>query len=82
MDEQETLWLSLSWPVSTIDGEPSLTKGSLTISNQPGGGHLLCVTSGDECHPDGVEVQFPLSAEHGELVRRALAGEVIGEVKG
>ena len=40
---------------------------------------LLVVTSGDERHPDGDEVQFPISAAHAELVRRALAGEHVGE---
>ncbi|MGJ9424822.1 hypothetical protein ACHABX_03140 [Nesterenkonia halotolerans] len=79
MDE-ELIRLALTWPVSTIDGEPSLTRGSLVINRDLGGGFLLSVTAGDEDFPDGDEIQFPLSAEHALLVQRALSGEILGEV--
>lgn len=82
MDHDETLRLSLSWPVSTIDGKPSLTRGSLTVSRQPGGGYLLYVTSGDENFPDGDEIQFPLSEQHANLLKGALSGHVLGEIEG
>lgn len=77
----ELIRLTLTWPVSTIDGEPSLTSGSLEIVREPGGDFLLCVSAGDENFPDGDEIQFPLSAVHAELVRRALAGESVGDIE-
>ncbi|WP_430648095.1 hypothetical protein [Agromyces sp. GXS1127] len=67
--------------MSTIDGEPSLTRGSLVILREPGGDFLLSVSAGDENFPDGEEVQFPLSAAHARLVQRALAGELVGEIE-
>lgn len=77
----ELIRLVLSWPVSTLDGEPSLTRGSLVIAREPGGGFLLAVSAGDENFPEGDEVQFPLSAAHALLVQRALGGETIGDVE-
>lgn len=80
MDE-ELVRLTLTWPVSTIDGEPSLTRGSLVISRESGGGFLLSVSAGDENFPDVDEVQFPLSQVHAQLVQRALTGEVLGDLE-
>lgn len=77
----ELIRLELSWPVSTVDGEPSLTSGSLQVAREPGGDFLLCVSAGDENFPNGDEIQFLLSAAHAQLVRRALAGETVGDVK-
>jgi hypothetical protein len=77
----ELLRLTLTWPVSTIDGEPSLTRGSLEVIREPGGDFLLSVSAGDENFPDGDEIQFPLSAAHARLVQRALAGESVGDVE-
>ena len=82
VDDPDLLILRQTWPVSTIDGEPSLTEGTLVIGHQEGGGVLLQATSGDEHHPDNLEVQFPLSAAQVELVVRALGGERVGEVDG
>ena len=50
--DDELLRLSQSWPVSTIDGEPSLTRGTLEVFTQPGGGLLLVGSAGDEKLPD------------------------------
>lgn len=77
----ELIRLTLTWPVSTLDGEPSLTRGSLVIFREPGGDFLLSVSAGDERFPDGEEVQFPLSTAHAELVQRALAGEPVGDIQ-
>lgn len=52
------------------------------IGRQEGGGVLIQATSGDEHHPDNLEVQFPLSAVQVELVVRALHGEQVGQVDG
>ncbi|OAN41101.1 MULTISPECIES: hypothetical protein [Microbacterium] len=78
--DNDNLRITLTWPVSTIDGEPSLTSGSLTITQYPSGDFLLMVSAGDEHFPDGAEIQFPVSAEHAQLVKRALSGEHIGEI--
>lgn len=77
----ELLRLKLTWPVSTIGGDPSLTSGSLEILREPGGDFLLCVSAGDEDFPDGEQIQFPLSGAHARLVQRALAGESVGEIE-
>ena len=76
----ELVRLTQLWPVSTIDGEPSLTRGTLTVASESGGGVLLVVSCGDESFPDNLEVQFPLSSTQSALVARALGGEHIGEL--
>jgi hypothetical protein len=76
--ENELLRLSQSWPVSTIDGEPSLTRGTLEVVTQRGGGLLLVISAGDEVWPDNSEIQFPLSTAQAALVARALGGEQLG----
>ena len=76
----ELIRIALTWPVSTISGEPSLTSGSLTLIRYPGGEFLLSVSDGDENFPEGEEVQFPLSADNARLVQRALAGDMVGEI--
>ena len=77
--KDELLRLAKSWPVSTIDGVPSLTRGTLEVVTQPGGGLLLIVSAGDELFPDNLEVQFPLSESQAALVARALGGDQVGE---
>jgi len=77
----ELIRIALTWPVSTIDGEPSLTSGMLVVLREPGGDFLLSVSAGDENFPDCDEIQFPLSAEHARLVQRALAGEQLGDIE-
>lgn len=78
--DNELLRLSQSWPVSTIDGEPSLTRGTLEVVTQRGGGLLLIVSAGDEMWPDNSEIQCPLSEAQAALVARALFGEQVGEL--
>lgn len=84
-DEQagndELLVLRSSWPVSTIGCEPSITTGTLVVWRMAEGEFGLSVSSGDELHPDNLEVQFPLSREHADLVRRALDGEQVGHAQ-
>lgn len=80
-DNPELLMLSLAWPVTAIDGTPTVTHGSVTVMTAAGGEYLLEVTSGDERHPDGEYVQVPLSRAQADLVRRALGGETIGDVR-
>jgi len=77
--KDELLRLAQSWPVSTIDGVPSLTRGTLEVVTQPAGGLLLIVSAGDELFPDNLEVQFPLSESQAALVARALGGDQVGE---
>jgi hypothetical protein len=76
----ELIRIALTWPVSTIGGEPSLTSGSLTLSRYPDGDFLLSVNAGDENFPEGEEVQFPLSTVNARLLQRALAGDQVGEI--
>jgi len=78
--ENELLRLPQSWPVSTIDGEPSLTRGTLEVVTQRGGGLVLVISAGDEMWPDNSEIQFPLSEAQAALVARALGGEQVGEL--
>ena len=80
-DGDALLRLYRTWPVSTIDGNPSLTTGTLEVyEDASAGGFTLQISQGDENFPDHTMVQFPLSAENVELLRRALSGEVVGEV--
>lgn len=88
--ESDTTYLELrqSWLVTSIDGESSVTEGSITLTRDPqGGGWLLEVTSGDEDHPAGGgegegwdHVQMPLEDEYADLVRQALGGHLVGLV--
>lgn len=79
--DDERLRITLAWPVSTIDGEPSLTSGSLTLTQYPSGDFLLVVSAGDEHFPEGDEIQFPLSVAHAQLLTRALSGEQLGDIE-
>lgn len=88
--ESDTTYLELrqSWLVTSIDGESSVTEGSITLTRDPqGGGWLLEVTSGDEDHPagggsgeGGDHVQKLLEDEYADLVRQALGGHLVGLV--
>lgn len=75
--DHKLLRLSQSRPASTIDGELSLTRGTLEVVTQPGGGLLLVVRADDEKFPDDLEVQFPLA--QAALSRGRFGGEQVGE---
>jgi hypothetical protein len=71
----EVLTIHDSWPGTTIDGEPGIVSGVLTVSRAAGGELLLNLSVG----PSGAApkecdyVEFPLSAEHAKALRDALA---------
>ena len=73
--DDEVLTIHESWPGTTIDGEPGLVSGVLTVSRAAGGEFLLNVAVGphggtpEECD----FVEFPLSADHAAALRDALA---------
>jgi hypothetical protein len=73
--DDEVLTIHESWPGTTIDGEPGLVSGLLTVSHAPGGEFLLNLAVGphggdpEECD----YVEFPLSADHAKALRDALA---------
>jgi hypothetical protein len=73
----EVLNIDTDWPGTTIDGEPGLVSGSLTVSRAAGGEFLLNLVVGpygarvEECD----HVEFPLSADHAKALRDALAGD-------
>lgn len=73
--DDEVLTIHESWPDTTIDGEPGLVSGVLTVSRAAGGEFLLNVAVGphdgtpEECDV----VEFPLSADHAAALRDALA---------
>jgi hypothetical protein len=73
----EVLTIDTDWPATTIDGEPGLVSGSLTVSRAVGGEFLLNLVVGpygarpEECD----HVEFPLSANHAKALRDSLAGD-------
>ena len=74
--DDEVLTIHESWPGTTIDGEPGLVSGVLTVTRAAGGEFLLNLAVGpygaapEECD----YVEFPLSANHAKALRDALAG--------
>lgn len=65
MDESQDFYFDGSWPVSTLDGEPSIAEGSLMVTVEPDGGALLTGSIGptgappEECE----HFQYSLSAQ-------------------
>ena len=80
MDEPElpepVLTVEESWPVSTIDGEPSIARGSMDVYRRPDGSYFLSTSVGPpggapEEHEYG---EFVLSAENAAALGAALSG--------
>jgi hypothetical protein len=73
--DDEVLTIQQSWPGTTIDGEPGLVSGVLTVTRTAGGEFMLNLAVGphsgtsEECD----YVEFPLSAGHAAALRDALA---------
>jgi len=73
--DDEVLTIRESWPGTTLDGEPGLVSGLLTVSRSAGGEFWLNLAVGpsggapEECD----YVEFPLSADHAKALRDALA---------
>jgi hypothetical protein len=73
--EDEVLVIDESWPGTTIDGEPGLVSGLLSVTRAVSGGFLLNLVVGpfgarpEECG----HVEFMLSADHAKALRDALA---------
>jgi hypothetical protein len=72
--DDEVLTIHESWPGTTIDGEPGLVSGVLTVSRAAGGEFLLNVAVGPHSGtPEECDfVEFPLSAGHAAALRDAL----------
>jgi len=71
----EVLVIETSWPGTTIDGDPGIVHGSLSISRVAEGGFLLNLTIGPSggAPEDFDYVEFPLSADHADALSDALA---------
>jgi hypothetical protein len=72
---EDILTIDAAWPGTTMDGEPGLVSGSLTLSRAAGGEFLLNLAVGRyEAGPEECDyVEFPLSADHASALRAALA---------
>jgi len=72
--EDDLLTIHESWPGTTIDGEPGLVSGVLTLSRAGSGQFLLNLAVGplggtpEDCD----YVEFPLSAEQAAALSDAL----------
>jgi hypothetical protein len=75
--DDEVLTIDATWPGTTIDGEPGLVSGSLTVSRAAGGEFLLNLAVGPHrARPEECDyVEFPLSASHAKALRDALASD-------
>lgn len=73
--DDDVLVISTAWPATTIDGDPGIVSGTLSVSRAVGGEFLLNVSVGpaDAAADDVTYVEFPLSAEHAQALRAALA---------
>lgn len=73
--EDEVLVIDESWPGTTIDGEPGLVAGLLSVTRTVSGGFLLNLVVGPAgAHPEECDhVEFLLSADHAKALRDALA---------
>lgn len=73
--DDELLTIRESWPSTTIDGEPGLVSGLLTVSRAAGGEFMLNLSVGPlgGTREDCDYVEFPLSAGHAAALRDALA---------
>lgn len=71
----EVLTIRESWPGTTIDGEPGLVSGVLTVTCTAGGEFMLNLAVGPHGGtPEEYDyVEFPLSADHAAALRDALA---------
>jgi hypothetical protein len=71
----ELLTIRESWPGTTIDGEPGLVSGQLSVSRAAGGEFMLNLSVGPlSGTPEDFDyVEFLLSAGHAAALRDALA---------
>jgi hypothetical protein len=72
---EDILELSESWPGTTIDGEPGIVRGHLSVTTGPGDGSLLLNLSvgADGGGPELAQyVEFLLSPENVVRLRNAL----------
>jgi hypothetical protein len=71
----DLLLIETSWPGTTIDGEPGIMAGSLSVSRAAGDEFLLNLSVGPRGGaPEVFEyVEFPLSSDHAQALHDALA---------
>lgn len=71
----ELLVIQTSWPGTTIDGEPGIVSGILTVSSVPEGEFLLNLSIGPSGGgaADCYYVEFPLSRDHARALRDVLS---------
>jgi hypothetical protein len=72
--DDEVLSINDTWPGTTIDGEPGIVSGTLTVSRSAGGGLVLDLVVGPAhgAAKDCDYVEFPLSPENARALRAAL----------
>lgn len=73
--DDEVLTIHESWPGATIDGDPGIVTGMLTVSRAAGGEFMLNLAVGPHGGtPEEYDyVEFPLSVDHAAALRNALA---------
>jgi hypothetical protein len=62
--DDDLLVIETSWPGTTIDGDPGIVSGMLSVSRAAGGEFLLNLSS--------TYLEFPLSPDDARAVRDAL----------
>jgi hypothetical protein len=73
--DDELLIIESAWPGTTIDGEPGIVSGALSVSRAAGGEFLLNLTVGPPggAPADYSYLEFPLSSDQAQALRNALA---------
>jgi hypothetical protein len=73
--DDDLLVIETSWPATTIDGDPGIVSGTLSVNRAADGEFLLNLSVGPPgCAPeDFTYLEFPLSSDHAQALRDALA---------
>lgn len=76
MDKSQDYYFNGSWPVSTLDGEPSIAAGSLLVTVESDGGALLTGSIGPSGAPqeECEHFQYSLSSEEARRLGAILSG--------
>ena len=72
--DDDLLVIENSWPGTTIDGDPHIVSGMLSVSRAEGGEFLLNLSVGppDGAAEDFTYLEFPLSTDDARALRDAL----------
>jgi len=72
--DDDLLVIETSWPGTTIDGDPRIVSGMLSVSRAAGGEFLLNLSVGPPggAPEDFTYLEFPLSPDDARALRDAL----------